>query len=491
MRKKSITIFLAILLLSGINSAWGQSNWAQFRGPNGLGISSETKELPVEFGESKNMIWKTAVQPGNSSPCVWGDRIFLTGFTDNIMITYCISANDGKIVWQKSVTGNRTQRLHPNNTPATPTPVTDGERIIVYFGPYGLICYDYEGNMVWERRLEEPQMLYGPSASPILAGDRLIFINDSNKDSYVEAIDPKSGNTIWKTMRKESFSGSWSSPMHYNNSGIDEIVIYGIWWMKAYDLKDGSERWSVPGLTDEPCITPVYGDGLIFTTSYNMKTNPEVIGLPEFDELLEEYDKDSDRELTREEVAPNKSILSRYDADGEGDHPLGGFFNFLDVDRSGKITVKEWAKMISFLNSFKQENALMAIKVGPDKNVEPEIVWKHNYGVPECPSPLYYDGRIYMVKNGGIVSCLVAKTGELVYQDKLRSRGPFYSSPVIGDGKIYVVSARGTVTVFEPGDNLNILVNNELNERTMATPAIIGGRIYIRTEKNIFAFGIK
>jgi outer membrane protein assembly factor BamB len=220
-----------------------------------------------------------------------------------------------------------------------------------------------------------------------------------------------------------------------------------------------------------------------------MKNNPEVIGLPEFDELLEEYDKDNDDMLTREEVKENQSILSRYDADGEGDHPLRGFFNFLDVDRSGKITVKEWAKMISFLNSFKQENALMAVRPSNDPEKEPEVVWKHNYGVPECPSPLYYDGRVYMVKNGGIVSCLVAETGELKYQDKLREGGPYYSSPLVGDGKIYVASTRGVITVFEPGDDLNVLARNDLKERMMATPAIVDGIIYVRTENNVYAFG--
>lgn len=118
------------------------------------------------------------------------------------------------------------------------------------------------------------------------------------------------------------------------------------------------------GLTDEPCITPVTGEGLVFTTSCNMKNNPEVIGLPEFIDLLKDYDKDKDSQLNLEEVRSNKSILSRYDADREGDQPLWGFFRFLDVDRSGKITVKEWSKMIAFLNSFQQKNALMAILPG-------------------------------------------------------------------------------------------------------------------------------
>ena len=490
MRLKTVVMLTVFLVFSTMNSAKGQSNWPQFRGPNGLGISEETNKLPSEFGESKNMIFKCAVNKGHSSPCVWGDFIFLTGCEGKNLVIYCINGKSGEITWQKNIAVEQIQRLHPINDPASPTAATDGERVFIYFGSYGLICYDFDGNEVWKREMPPPRIMYGSSASPILAGDYLIFINDSINNPYLEAINPKTGETVWKTMREKGFSGSWSSPVYYNNNGIEEVIIYGIWWMKAYDLKDGSERWSVPGMTDEPCITPVFGEGLIFTTSYNMKNNPEVIGLPEFDELLEEYDKDGDKELTLEEVRPNKSILSRYDADGEGDHPLWGFFRFLDVDKSGKITVKEWAKMINYINSFMQENALMAIKPSADKEVEAEVIWKHYYGVPECPSPLYYDGRIYMVKNGGIVSCLSAEKGELKYQDKLRAGGPYYSSPVVGDNKIYAASARGTITVFEPGDDLKILAHNDLKERIMATPAIVDGRIYVRTEKNLYAFGL-
>ena len=490
MRTQLAARIVLIFVLFSLSSVFSQSNWPQFRGVGGLGISTEIKKLPVKFNETKNMLWKCEVNDGLSSPCVWGDRIFLTGYANKTLETYCIDKESGSIVWKKSIPVEKLTRKHQINSYATSTPATDGERIYIYFGLYGLLCYDFEGNEVWKREMEPPRIMYGPSASPILAGDYLIFINDSHDQSYIEAINPKTGETVWKTEREESLSGSWSSPMYWKNNAVDEVVIYGIWWMTAYDLKDGSVRWSVPGLTDEPCITPVTGEGMVFTTSYNMNTNPEVIGLPKFDELLKDYDKDGDGELTLEEVKPNRSILSRYDADGEGDHPLWGFFRFLDVDKSGKITVEEWPKMVNWLNDFKQENALMAIKPSPEKGGEPEVVWKHNYGVPECPSPIYYKERIYMVKNGGMISCLVAKTGELKYQDRLQAGGPYYSSPVVGDGKIYVASRRGVVTVFEPGDDLNILAHNKLNEKIMATPAIVDGKIYVRTDKHLFAFAL-
>lgn len=491
MRKKTYFVFSTLLLMTLPVIAQSEKNWAQFRGPQGTGIAAEGPALPVEFNAGKNLSWKTEIGKGNSSPCIWGERIFLTSFEGKDLQTLCLDRKTGKLLWKQSVTTDRLERVHPINTPATPTPAADGERVYVYFGSYGLLSYDFSGKKVWERRFPPPPVnMYGTASSPILAAGRLIFFVDMREGSWIEAADPKTGKTIWKTDR-EGFTGSWSTPLHWRNDGVDEIVIYGIWWMKGYDLKDGSERWSLPGLTDEPCITPVIGDGLIYLTSYNMKNNPEVIGLPYFSDLLEEYDKNGDGELSFEEIKENQSILSRYDADGEGDHPLRGFFRFLDVDRSGNITEKEWAKMISFLDSFEQENALLAVRPGAYGGEETKVEWRHSYGVPECPSPLYYEGLVYMVKNGGIVSCLEARSGGLRYQAKLGAGGPYYSSPVVGDSKIYAASARGVVTVFQVGEELKVIARNNLGERIMATPAIVDGRIYIRTEKSLYAFGLE
>jgi len=182
------------------------------------------------------------------------------------------------------------------------------------------------------------------------------------------------------------------------------------------------------------------------------------------------------------------SILSRQDGDGEGDHPLTLFFRFLDEDRSGTITGPEWGKIFEWLGGFEHANALLAIRPGTAEK-EAEVVWQHSKGVPECPSPLYYRGNLYLVKNGGMVSCFDAATGEVHYQGRLDSRGPHYASPVAGDGKIYSASARGRVTVFEAGEALKVLARNDLGERIMATPALVDGKVYVRTEENLYAFG--
>jgi outer membrane protein assembly factor BamB len=270
-----------------------------------------------------------------------------------------------------------------------------------------------------------------------------------------------------------------------------ELVIYGIWWMRAYDLTDGTELWSFPGLTDEPIITPVFGDGLLFLTSYNMKTNPEVLGLPTWDSLLGLYDRDRDSMLLFEEIKTNKSILSRYDDDGDGDHPLPGFFRWLDVDRNDKITEKEWGKIIAWVDGFPHENALIALKPSADKRQDPEVAWRYTRGVPECPSPLYHQGKVWMLADGGLITCLESSSGELIYSAKLADGGAYYASPVWGDGKLFAASARGVVAILDGGPAHRVLSKCDFKERILATPALSEGSVYVRTARGLYAFSSK
>lgn len=481
-------VFLTALSLCAVLSAQTEQ-WSQFRGPGSRGIAVSDAALPTEFGLEQNLIWKLPVGPGHSSPCIWGGRIFLTTSEGETVELLCIDRKTGEILWRRSHQGQAEKRLHRVNSAATPTPTADGERVYAYFGSVGMVCYDFEGEELWRREIQDQKNIYGTATSPILAGGSLIICRDTNGESFLESIEPSTGKTRWHVDRT-GFPSGWSTPVLWEHEGIKELLVYGAFRLSSYDLADGHERWSVPGLADEPAITPVTGEGLVFVSSYNMNTNPEVVGLPEFETLLADYDMDGDELLTREEVLPNKSILSRMDADGEGDHPLRGFFRFLDANRDEHLDAKEWQKMIAWLGNFEHANALLAIRPGDGDERDAEIAWQFPRGVPECPSPLYHDGLVYIVKNGGMISCLEAESGQLEYQGRIGARGPRYSSPVYGDGKIYAASARGVVSVIAAGDELLVLAQNDLGERIMATPAIVNGHIYLRTEEHLFAFGL-
>ncbi len=481
---------LAVLVLAmSAQAALSGEEWSRFRGPRGAGVAAEDVRLPGACDPAENLKWSLEIDAGASSPCVHGERVFVTGHGERELVTLCVDRRDGSLVWRRAIEVEALERAYETHGPASPTPVAVDGRVLVYFGSFGILCYDMEGEELWRRPLGTPKNTFGTAASPVVSGNQVVFVNDANDGSYVEAIEIATGATRWKRERP-GFQSGWSTPGTWSRDGVEELLVLGVWWLTAYDLADGSERWSVPGLTDEPITTPVTGEGLVFVTSYNLKTNPEAVSMWTFEQVLAAHDHDADGKIDASEAAENESILSRPDADGEGDHPLKIFFRYLDVDRDGQITAEEWKKLVAWLDEMKQRNAILAIRPGEGERA-PEIAWQFPRGVPECPSPLYYRGRVWTVMNGGLVTCLDARTGELVFQGRLEARGPYYASPVAGDGKIYAASARGDLTVIEAADELKVLSHTELGERLLATPALADGAVYVRTENKLWAFGQK
>ncbi len=468
-----------------VESLSAQSSWPQFRGPNSRGHAEGGGALPIEL-DPNAASWRVEVGPGHSSPCLTADRVFLTSGRERELTTTCFDRGTGRTLWTRSVQVEAAERTHRVNSIASPTPATDGERVVVYFGSFGLLCFDLDGEELWRREFAERRNTFGTAASPVFAKGRVLVARDTQDESELLALDPRTGEDVWRVDRS-GFPSAWSTPVVWSNAGVDEVLVYGAFKLTAYALSDGRERWSVPGLADEPAITPVIGDGLVYVTSYNMRTSPEAIGLPKWKELLERYDDNGNGTLDREEAAKNDSILSRSDADGEGDHPLRGFFRWLDGDRDGELSEQEWQKIVAWLESFEHKNALVAIRPGDDER-DAEIAWQHPRGVPECPSPLYHDGAVYLVKNGGLATCVDARTGKSHYTARLGARGPRYSSPVVGDGKIYAASARGQITVYKVGPKLEVLAQNDLGERIMATPALVDGQVFVRTERHLYCF---
>src|SRR6266481_19584 len=433
MTRASWVTLLATVVLSGstssaqnLDKAW----WPQFRGPNSTGLGGG--KPPVRFGSGQKVRWKTAVGSGLSSVSVWGGRIFLTEFdrTNKQLATLCIDRRTGKVLWRRTVTAEAIEKVHEIGSPAASTPATDGERVYVYFGSYGLLCYDLDGNLKWERRLPIPENPYGAVASPIVAGD-LLVLNHQGRDAYLLAMNRRDGRTVWKTDRS-LFQYGWSTPVHWRHDGIDEIVVLGGDFkpnqrLMAYNLSDGAERWWVAGLP--PCgkSTPVIGGGLLFLAA------PDIILEP----------------------AAEKR----------------------NPERAAQIYANNAARV-------------MAVRPGGKGDVsQTHIAWSERKGVPGVPSPLYYDGRLYSFMNGGIVFCRDAKTGKLVYSGRLEVMGEYYSSPVAAGHKVYIASAEGVVVVLDAGEELKILAKNKLDGAILATPALVDGNIYVRTESHLYAFG--
>ncbi|MHC5065472.1 MAG: outer membrane protein assembly factor BamB family protein, partial [Planctomycetota bacterium] len=234
------------ILGSALTLAAQSEEWSQFRGPGSKGIAIGQEELPARFGEAENLIWKAGIGPGHSSPCIWGNRIFLTSSREDLARLSCFDRETGELLWQREVEGVPENRLHRVNSAATPTPTTDGERVYAYFGSFGMICYDFAGEEQWRRPIRDDKNIFGTATSPILAEGSLIFCRDTNGDSFLESIDPKTGETRWHVDRT-GFPSGWSTPVLWEHDGIKELLVYGAFRLSSYDPDDGEERWSVPG----------------------------------------------------------------------------------------------------------------------------------------------------------------------------------------------------------------------------------------------------
>lgn len=411
-----------------------------------------------------------------SSPCVWGDQIFLTTFHDGQLETRSHDRADGHLLWAKGIKPEKIETFHgTDGSPAASTPATDGRHVISYFGSFGLICHDVKGAELWRHPL--PLAIsggsYGSGTSPIIAGGLVVLNRDQDQGSSLLAVDIETGKTLWETPRPDA-SGSFGTPVIWKNDGVDEVVLAGGLRVKGYDLKSGEERWAVSGICGFVCTTPVVGEDMLFFAGWS----PGKGDFPwsNWDGFLAMFDTNHDGVVPLDELDP-----ARRD-----------FMRGLDRDHDGKITKEDWDAMAAL--TAKAKNVMLAIKPGGHGEItDTHVAWSFSKGLPYVSSPLFSDGRIYLVKDGGMISSLDAKTGEPAYtQARLDTIGSYYASPVEADGRIYLASLPGKVTVVKTGgDKPEILHQAEFGERIFATPALVGDKLYLRTATHLWAFGPK
>src|SRR5579872_6605533 len=194
----------------GLSRRLQAEDWTQYRGPNASGVSASTG-LPFEFGPEKNVVWKTRLPPGHSSPIMAGNRIFVTAFDNPKLLTFCLERSSGEIQWRREASRPRAEYHQPTNTPASPSPVTDGKNVYAFFGDYGIVSYGPDGNERWRLPLGPFNNVNGHGSSPILADDKLVLICDQDTNSYLIAVDKESGHVRWKIDRPEATRG-YSTP---------------------------------------------------------------------------------------------------------------------------------------------------------------------------------------------------------------------------------------------------------------------------------------
>ena len=438
MRRSMVWVGMAVWLAAV--SAGAQEHWPQFRGPDGDGIA-ENGALPVQWSATENVAWKTDI-PGRgwSSPIVWGDRVFLTTAVALGKVeaakkglyfggerkktppahqwkVFCLDLEDGAILWERQVHEDIPfSAVHVKNSLASETPVTDGERIYAYFGNVGVFCLEFDGNVVWEKRLEPHRMRvsWGTGASPVLHQDRLYILNDNDDDaSYLLALDKTTGEEVWRVDRVED--SNWSTPFVWEHAQRTEIVTVGSDQVRSYDL-DGELLWWFEGMSAITIGTPYAHEGLLIVSSG--------------------YVGDRDRPL----------YAIRPGATG-------------DITLAEDATSNEW------------------------------IAWSHPQAAPYNPTTLGYGGRIYVLHDAGRMACYNAADGAVLYEKERIPEGRrFTASPWAYDDKIFCLNEDGVTFVMQAGDSFEHLETNPLQEDDMgmASPAMAGDRLLIRTEPRIY-----
>lgn len=274
--KCGLTLLLLLMLaLSALADAW--PGW---RGPHGDGHSTE-KGLPLRWSVTENVRWKVPLAgPGNSTPAVWGDRLFLTQAADKgrLRSVLCFARADGKLLWQRDTEYREKEATHLESNPyCSASPVTDGERVIASLGSAGLVCYDFAGKQQWRFDLGNLQHRWGNASSPIQHKDLVILWRGPGEGQALLALDKKTGAKIWERpepLRKledsdepDDWLGSWATPIVIRTGERDELILPLSGVLKAFDPQTGKELWACAGLGGCVYSSPVSSNGVIVAYS--------------------------------------------------------------------------------------------------------------------------------------------------------------------------------------------------------------------------------
>ena len=459
------------------HGAAGEADWPQFRGPGGSGVAVSGKP-PVEFGPHRNVVWKTPLPPGHSSPVLTGDRIFVTAYEDEKLLTLALDRASGKILWRREAPRPRREPFQRTHGPASPSPVTDGSNVYVFFGDFGLLSYGPDGGERWRLPLGPFNNGNGHGSSPILADGLLVLLCDQDSGSYVVAVDQETGKVRWKTDRPEVSRGYATPGVFRPAEGPAELIVPGSYVIVAYDLASGEKLWWVGGMAWQLKSVPLFDGNMIYVNAWEIGGDPgqEKETPPSFEEILKQNDANGNGVLDRAE-APYPEM--------KRDHP----WREADFDRDGVMDAGDW---LLFVARRTATNNFVAIRHDGSRGdiTKTNVSWRYRKSLPNTPSPLFYRGWLWLVKDGGIVTTLNPKNGRPVKQGRLRDAiDRYWASPVAAHDAVYMTSESCKVSVLRPEGQWTVRATNSFDDQCFATPAIADGKIYFRTLNALYCLG--
>ncbi len=423
---RSLLALLAVCWL--VAGAFGD-NWPAWRGPAGQGQCAE-KDVPLKWSRTENVRWKVALpDSGNSTPVIWGQRVFLTQASDKTLwppkgtnggpaiarrrSLLCLNRADGKLLWQKDVIYDEIEYTHPTNPYCAASPATDGERVVVSFGSAGMYCYDMDGKELWRKDLGKLEHTWGNASSPVLYGDLAILWCGPGERQFLLAVNKKTGARVWEHtepggsdgIKDKSWIGSWCTPIIVPVKGQDQLILSVPKLLKGFDPKTGKELWSCAGLGNLVYTSPLYADGIAVALS--------------------------------------------------GFHGPG-----------------------------------LAVKLGGSGDITADRLWHHKKSNPQrIGTGVILGQHLYILEANGIPHCFDLKTGAEVWKVEKRPGGDAWGSMVHANGRLYVTDRGGTTLVFAASPKYELLAANPLNEHVDASPAIADGEVFIRSYKHLWCIG--
>ena len=294
-----------------VASALSASHWPGFRGVNGSGVTN-ARNLPVEFGPDLNVLWRTPLPMGKSSPVIAGDRIFITSHSGDQRLVLALDRQTGRVLWRQELKKARDESRNNLNDAAASTPATDGQNVYVFFSEVGLISYGPNGNQRWRIPLGPFDSEHGMSTSPVFAEGKIVLLVDQIGTSYLSAFDSSDGSLVWKTERP-SVMGGYSTPIvHHPRSGAAQILAASPMEMVGYSLETGERLWWVNGLAYQPKSVPVIDGDSVYVNVGGFRGGP---GAP-FERMAERRDTNKDGKISLDEYgAGNRftaALLRRY-----------------------------------------------------------------------------------------------------------------------------------------------------------------------------------
>jgi outer membrane protein assembly factor BamB len=419
--------WIGLFLVFVVSVSVRADNWPSWRGPNGDGTCRE-QGLPIHWSKTDNVVWKVPLpERGNSTPVVWGGRVFLTQALEkqHQRTLMCFDRNDGKLLWQKGTEWTAKEPTHGTNPYCASSPVTDGERVIAWYGSAGLFCYDLEGHELWKRDLGIQEHIWGYGASPELRGDLCYLHFGPGERTFLIAVDKQTGETVWRhdepineqgtseakfPTNNRDYYGSWSSPIFRTIDGREQLIISFPFRVCGLDPLTGKEFWTCTG-TNALCYTsPIFADGIVVA--------------------------------------------------------MGGFNGMaiaVKAGGSGDITKQQ--------RLWRHPRTKQRIGSGVIHNGH---IYIHNDpGIAEC----------FDLQTGELVweQRLQGEGG----------RGTNWSSVMLADGLCYTITQGGDCFVFKAAPKFELVATNALGEHSNSSIAPSDGQLFIRTYNHLWCIGQK